>query len=330
MATGPRSYRYSFTEDAQLVRINLVRNSVPALAVAFLIACTLGCGKRVSESPVEEVRKPGAVEIDPSKVVARVDGEPISVDEVRQLIDAVDGGMDAEQALEVLIRNALLAAEAAGRGYRKHSEVVTARQRALARALLNTKIGQGVTIDSIEDQKLRRLYERQKEIFVHGVQRRVVHIVALTGEGKLSEDEALRLVEQAVERARAATSEEEFKQLGEELKKEYPEKVRVESLPPFAADSTRFAEPFVEASFVLTGIGNVSPPAKTKFGWHAIYFAEEIPPSNRSFEEVRDELAESVLSLVKQTKSDELLESIRKKGSIFIYESNLRGGGQQQ
>ncbi len=313
-----------------MVRIELVRNSIPALAVAFLTAWTVGCDQRISESALDEVGRPAAAKIDPSKVVAHVDGEPISVDEVRQLIDAVDGGMDAEQALDVLIRNALLAAEAADRGYRIHSEVVAARQKALARTLLNKEIARGVTIESIDDEKLRRLYDRQKEKFVHGVQRRVVHMVALTGKGKLSEEEALRLAERAAERAGAVSSEEEFQQLGEELKKEYPEKVRVESLPPFAADFTRFAQPFVKASFALPGIGSASPPTKTKFGWHVIYYAEEIPPSNRSFEEVRDELAEKVLPLVKQAKSDELWESIQKKGSIFIYESNLRGGGQQQ
>jgi hypothetical protein len=109
-------------------------------------------------------------------------------------------------------------------------------------------------------------------------------------------------------------------------KDEYTGKTRIESLPPFEADNKRFAGSFVKATFAIPKVGQTSPPAKTMFGWHVIFYAEEIPPKNESFEDVKMQLAQELLPQKRTFEAGHLFKSIYEKSSIFIYEDTLQDG----
>jgi foldase protein PrsA len=128
-----------------------------------------------------------------------------------------------------------------------------------------------------------------------------------------------------VEATRRAKNEEEFKSLAKTVsdKDEYRDKTRIENLPPFEVDNTDFAGPFVKGTFAIPSVGQVSPPVKTSFGWHVIYFSEEIPAENVSFKDARMQLAKELLPRKQTFEAGALFKSIYEKSDLFIYEDAL-------
>ncbi|MCP4606159.1 MAG: hypothetical protein GY847_37540 [Proteobacteria bacterium] len=307
-----------------------MQNALQIILVVGGLVFHLGCGGISDDSKPEIDRQGPVAQVDSDKVVARVDGIPILSKQVRELIDAVDGGLPVDEALEILIRNELLAAEARRRGFDAMNEVNHTQDIALVRAILKKQISEGINPDSLNQEKLKQYYELQKERFVHGMLRRVVHIVALVGKKEFTKEEAAQLGSRIAISMRNVKSEDEFIALGETFRNEYSNKVNIESLPPFAVETKMIVEPFVTATFALDKVGQVSPPIQTKFGWHVIYLAEELPPKNRSFEEVKKELSEEVLPSERKMKTKEWFDRLDKDNNIFVYENVLNDEVQSQ
>ena len=121
------------------------------------------------------------------ELAAEVDGVPVSLNDVKRLLAETDAGLSVEDAVDALIRNELLAAEARRRGYEENPMARDARHLALARAILNGRIGEGIAPGSIEEARLQEYYEEQKDRFVHGAKRKVVHFLAVVGPKALSD-----------------------------------------------------------------------------------------------------------------------------------------------
>ena len=194
----------------------------------------------------------------------------------------------------------------------------------LARHVLKTRIGKGIDADTLDEDKLRRLYEANKSRFSHGVLRRVVHILAQVKDKLFTDKQASAVAKEIAKHAGEVKTKEEFIELGESYKEKHKDKIRIENLPHLIErDSKQLVTEFVQAVFAVPGVGQSSRPVKTEYGWHVIYVWEELPPEDRSFEEVRAELSKHVLPYEKQLKAKELVESLRKKGEVFIYEEAL-------
>ncbi|MCP4674915.1 MAG: peptidyl-prolyl cis-trans isomerase [Deltaproteobacteria bacterium] len=298
------------------------------LIIGFL--CFVSCSETADNSTSISDSPSARVQISSQEIAASINDNHISLENVRELISAMDGGLPVEEAVQALIRNELLAAESKRRGYGQFREVADVRKRALARSFLRNKIGEGINPETLDQKKLRQYYESKKEYFVHGPQRRVVHILATLNKKKTNKKEALKIAEAIAERARKVKSEEEFISLGEAKKKELPKKIIFEHLDPFSAESKRLVKPFVEGAFAVSKVGQTSPPVETGFGWHVIYVAEELPEKNVSFEEARIDLAEKVLPYEREARAKELLEQLHKSGSVFIYEDVVQTGFTEQ
>ncbi|MDD5305950.1 MAG: peptidyl-prolyl cis-trans isomerase [Deltaproteobacteria bacterium] len=294
---------------------------------------------------------------DPSRVVARVDGEAILVDDVASLLEdargrdkervpekvadagAGDGGTSgpedvlrhwpsANEALEDLVRLELLAGEARRRGFGSFAEVEDARRAALARALLVQRIDRGVNARTLDEKKLRSIYEAGISSFVHGPLRRVAHMVVLAGKNGLPDAQAKKEAERIAAAARSVATLEGFRELGNRESSGTGGKIKYEELPPFPADSTAFVQPFVKATFAIGGSGQSGGPVSTRYGWHVIFVIEELPAENRSFGEVRAQLVEGLLPVEKRAAAESLMDRLSKAGGIFIYESALLGAGE--
>jgi hypothetical protein len=239
-----------------------------------------------------------------------------------------DGGLDADGALAVLIRSQLLAAEARRRGFDATAEVQDARHRALARVVVEKKIGEAVTAETLDQDKLKEFYKAQKRRFVHGVQRRVVHFLAKTGKKGMADQEALALAEKAQKTARDIVNEEDFiSELGAIITKAHRGKVLIEKLPPIDKENKRLVRSFVDAVFAVGKVPGVSRPVKTKFGWHVIFVAEQLPAESISFEEARATLSSEVLPEEKKYQASVMLEKLEKQGDVFIIEEALTSEG---
>jgi peptidyl-prolyl cis-trans isomerase C len=223
------------------------------------------------------------------------------------------------------VRNTLLADEARRRGYDKSPQIAIATKKAIAQALLRSKVGEAVTADNQDPARLKRYYESNIGRYVHGIKRRVVHLVAETDNQQLSESEALQVVEKARKAALGAVDEADF------ITKVQPFEsalgpVKTETLPPFEADNNRLVRPFVEATFAIAKVGDLSPPVKTRFGLHIIYLAEEIAAINRSFEDAKKEIAQTVLPESKRAETAEIMSSLLSDKEIFIFDNALKEG----
>jgi hypothetical protein len=235
-----------------------------------------------------------------------------------------DGGLAAlSDALEELTTLELLSAEALRRGYFDYPEVEDAHKIALARAVLRKKIGKETTKETLDSEKLKKYYELQKKRFKHGVQRHVIHLLVQTSSKGMSDDAANKVAARAALLVQDISDKEQFRKRLKPLLDEYGTQVRIEDLPPFDSDDKSFVEPFVKATFQIPKIGGISPPIKTNFGWHVIYVDGEEPAIDRSFEQVKDELAEEVLSSEKKIRAKAFMEKLEKEKGVFYYGDSI-------
>jgi hypothetical protein len=295
------------------------RLRVAALALlAFLpSACDGGGGNATGAegAAIAEKAREGT-----SPPAATVDGEEIGIDEVRALMEESDAGLSAEQALDALIEERLLAREAARRDI-GGVDVDIERERAMAYRLL-LKIRDETTVDSIDERTLEGDYARQRERFVHGVERRVVHAVARTGKRGMKDPAAAEALARRIrDTVDGAASEVDFSARVKPFQKEAGAALKVEHLPPFAAETRRFDRVFVDAAFAVPKVGAISPVFRTSFGWHVMYVMEELPSENVPFAEARRVLAEERLQQEREKRTVQLLQRLTQENPVFLYES---------
>jgi peptidyl-prolyl cis-trans isomerase C len=70
---------------------------------------------------------------------------------------------------------------------------------------------------------------------------------------------------------------------------------------------------FEEAAFAL-GVGEISPPVRTQFGYHVIKVTERTPAHVKAFDEVRDEVRNDLISQFVDT----LLQDLRRTAKVQI------------
>jgi peptidyl-prolyl cis-trans isomerase C len=285
-----------------------------ALALAVLGACDATATDRVATGDPAGTSVPAVTE---DRLIARIDGRALGVEQVQELIDAADAGLGRAAAREALIRAELLAAEARRRGFDRERAVSRARRDALARRLLERE-AQQVTVDSLDQAELERLYAQQRERFVHGPLRKVVHAVVRTGKDRLEPAAAAEAARRIAAAASTAGTEEEFRAAVGQFKAELGKALKTESLPPFAAESRRFVPEFVSATFALEAPGSVSAPIETSFGWHVIMLLEELPPRNTPFGEAREIIGRELLPAERKRRTEQLFERLEQQAEITV------------
>lgn len=320
MIEGARIYAGYHEGGMMNTMVQLKHIAALALLILLGAACNQSTEKPNQSSKTQRQTGPQNI------IVAAVDEAPILARDLMAFQAAQDGGMTNEEALNILIRNQLLANEANRRGYGIFLKVSDARKTAMARALLKKRVGREVNTSSIDEQRLRKLYEVKKSLFVHGELRRVDHIVVQVMKKGLSSDEAAELARVLFSdlRQNRVESEEDFLQFAKKAVEIHGKnKVKLEELPPFEETTANFAQPFVNASFRLRREGETSPITETKFGYHIIFLAEIIPPKNQSFAEARDIIAEKWLPTEQKLQTKQLMDNLLKSGNVFIYENVL-------
>lgn len=297
------------------------------IAVLFL-PIIAGCDRAgTSQTSVSNGPAPSTSSTEVTEdMVARVNGKPIYAKEIAALTESADVKLSPKDALEILIRNKLLAEEARRRGFATAKELEVIEKDTLVRALLNAQAGEGLTAETIPPDRLQRCYDARKKEYDHPALRRVVHFLVRTDKKQLSLAEARTIAEKARAAALQATDEADFVQRVKPFTDEGGKNVITESLPPFASDNQRFVRAFVDATFALSKVGDISPSTKTDFGIHVIFLAAEIPAVHRSLDEVKAEVATACLPEVRREKAAEIITTLYNRNKIFIYEDALKSG----
>lgn len=297
---------------------------IAILVLPLFIGCERGESPE-STAPDRPAPKSATADIT-EDIVATVNGNPIYAGEISNLIASAPDDLSPEKALEILVQNKLLAEEARRRGFAAAPEIEIIQKDALARELLISRVGEGITAQSIPRKHLQRCYDARKMKYDHPTLRRVVHFLAKTKGTKLSEEDARAIAEKARQAAAHATDANDFVLRVKPLTDEGGKEVFTESLSPFARDDKQLVQPFVDATFALSKVGDISPPTQTIFGFHVIFLAEEIPAEHRTLDDVKEEVAEACLPQVRRETAAEIISSLLDRNETFIYEDALKSG----
>ncbi|WP_134500100.1 peptidylprolyl isomerase [Microvirga pakistanensis] len=283
-----------------------VRKSLLTLGAALplMAGAALAQTPPASSPPASSpATSPAAVPaVDPSKVVARVNG--LEITEGDLAIAAEDPALQMpnvpdEQKRELLtgymidLKLGAKAAEAAkvGSGADFARKLAYNRDKTLLDEYLDQTAKKAVTPDAA-----RKLYDETVKSLPAEQEVRARHILVE------NEDEAKK----AAARVKGG---EDFAKVAGELSKDPGSKTDGGDLGFFTKD--RMVEPFAEAAFKLEA-GQISDPVKSQFGWHVIKVEEKRAKPAPSFEETKDQV-EAYLGRKAQ---QDLITSLRKDAKI--------------
>jgi|GEM_PF-38748 len=137
----------------------------------------------------------------------------------------------------------------------------------------------------VDDAALREYYERRSAEFRTEEERAASHIL-ITAEDGESDDDARARAAELVERIRGG---EEFAALAAEYSDDPGTASAGGSLGWIGRGMLE--GPFEDTLYAMAEVGDVSDPVKTDFGWHIIRLDDIRAGEERSFEEVRDQIA---------------------------------------
>jgi peptidyl-prolyl cis-trans isomerase D len=153
----------------------------------------------------------------------------------------------------------------------------------------------------VTEEELKAYYEEQKENFTSAERRRISHILVSADFSKPNEEQAaLAKITQIRERI---VQGEDFAKLAKELS---DDKVSAEKGGELGYIVKGSLEPNLERVALSLAKGAISDPVKTSFGYHIVTVTELVPAMTRSFEEVKDEIAETYRKNVAENKFYEL------------------------
>jgi peptidyl-prolyl cis-trans isomerase C len=246
-----------------------------------------------------------AAPTDPAKVVARVDGQPITEADVAlagedPALQGVADGQKRDVIVGYLIdlKTGARAAEAAkvGESPEFARKLAYFRDKLLLDDYLEREVKKAVTPAAV-----RQLYDDTVKSIKPEDEVRARHILV---EG---EDEAKRI-------AARVKGGEDFSKVAGEVSKDPGSKAEGGDLGFFTQD--RMVAPFAEAAFKMKP-GDVSDPVKSQFGWHVIKVEERrqkpVPPFDEMKEQVETYLTrktqQDVVLKLRETAKVERLEA---------------------
>jgi peptidyl-prolyl cis-trans isomerase C len=259
------------------------------------------------------------------EVVARIDGEVITVADLQHKIDGLDPYSRARfstpeqrrKFLDNLVRFEVLAREAQNRGYDKDPEVQRALKNQMITSLVQKEIDDKLRPEDVGDAEVARYYQEHPGEFRQPEQVRVNQIFTVDA-GK---------ADRAAAAARAlkgkAGADKAFHELVNEMSEDEDSKSRGGDLTFFDRESQMYPRPVIEAAFRLADIGDVSPPVRSDKGYHVLVLTQKRPGFTRALPEVSREIRRLILRERRAKKMDELVAEMRQRLKVEVYEDQL-------
>lgn len=280
--------------------------SRPSLAVIALFAAL---GASSAQTPTPAPATPPApqtapAEPSPDTVIARVDGQPITMQDLT--IAAEDLGqqlpqqLTAEQRRDYLVNyltDLKLAAKAANDEKLEESPEFKARLAYFRNKVLVDQYLEQAAKKGVSEEGMRKLYEETMKNAAPEMEARARHILVETeGEAK-----------QAYERV--TKGKEDFAKLAGELSKDPGSGKEGGDLGYFTKD--RMVPEFADAAFKLEP-GQVSEPVKSQFGWHVIKLEDKRVKPAPPFDQVKPQIEQYMTRKV----HTDLILALREKGKV--------------
>jgi len=280
-----------------------------SLGVVVAVTALVSCAADPTRSASGPQRAQGSAELG-GQVVSTVDGYPVTLEDVRELMTL---GMTAQQALRTLQDELILIGEAERRGFERDPEVFTVGRKARVQALLHAE----ASTQQVGEEALREAYQAAGARFRHGERRASVHVLA-----KLPKAASAEEVAAAESLAREVIGQMQTSPPGALVKRYNGKKLSglsivAEQVPP-AERGSRFDEAYLDALFSLPGPGVVPNPVRSSFGVHAIRVMRVIPAKNIPFEQARQELERELLVRRQREHIDTWLSELRSDRGVVV------------
>lgn len=291
--------------------------SVVFVLSVFLALAVIGC--QAGKTP--ETGKKAAVggDVKEGKVVAEVGGEKITLEKLDEMIQDLPPQFQAMASsrkgefLDNVIDEKLLYGKALSENIDKDPKVKRQLEQISKQVVisefLKREIEQKVRIS---DEDAKNYYEANKAQYTEQEKYRARHILVDTeGEAK---DILNRL-----------NAGEDFAALAKE-KSKCPSKEKGGDLG--LVSKGQMVPEFDNAALTLEP-GKTSDVVKTQFGYHVIRLEEKQPAKERSFEEVKDQIKQTLLPLKQKENFEALLKELKDKNKVVVYKEELQPPTQQ-
>lgn len=271
-----------------------------ALIMAISSLALGGC-ERPERPAVGSTTEPNAVE----HVVARVGNQAIGASEVRARMAAE--GVDAQVAVQQLIDEELLLAEAKRLGFSERRETARTIDRRMVRAMLRDLEAEN-TAASITEDELREDFALHREKFEVPERRRSWHILVRErgDEGRAKAESILRELRAAGE---PRSVFDRYAAEGDS------EGVKAEDLPPISAKAA-MEKPYLDALFEADSEGLIDGVVETSYGWHAIFVAEIRPAERKTMKDVEEESRERLSQKKRYERLNDIIEGLEAEGLV--------------
>lgn len=270
-------------------------------------------------------------------VIARVGDDVITADDLKRQLDQVSpflrGRYDTverkKEFLENLIRNELLAQEAARRGLDKAPQVREQLKRAMVQELLRRQLDERLAGGDLADAELRKFYDLHLDDFVKPERARVSRILLAAPPG----DAAAR----AAARRRASALRQEIDQRARKGEANAFQAVALKrsqdpSSAPLGGDlrflsreemAKGFSPQLADAAFALKSPGDEAGPIETPQGIELVRLQARTAALERTFEQAKDAIRGRVARERRSRDYDEFVRKLREDGRVTIDEGEL-------
>lgn len=264
-----------------------------------LTVLLVGCGD-VAGRVAQPIAPGGSARVG-GTVVSTVDGEAITLEDVRTLVRG--SRLDAAEALRRLQAERLLMTQAERRGRWADRPVRHVTRQALVQALLD----QEAATATVSDAELRAAYEREHDRFDVPERRASLHVLAFVEASE--QDKAAYAFIRRVRDELAASADPQSVWTRYQLHVEPGLRVSAERIPAVDRHAP-FVKPYLDALFGVTAAGVVAQPVRTRFGWHAIVVTEITPASHETLEAAREELRAELLREKRRVHTEKFLREL--------------------
>ena len=270
-------------------------------------------------------------------VVARVGGETITADEVKQRLNETSPFLRAryntldrkKEFLENLIRNELLAQEAERQGLDKSPQVREQVKRAMIQELIHKQLDEKMTGADIPDPELKKYYDAHLDDYVKPERARVFHIFLPAKDAKekaearkkaaalLKDIEAREKKTPAEPNAFQVTAQKESK---DQLSAPMGGDLRFLSREELAK---AYSQELAAAAFELKNPGDKSGVVDTPTGVELIKLQVKTVALNRSFDESKESIRGRMARERRTHDYDEWMKRLRDGAKVSINEAEL-------
>lgn len=254
-------------------------------------------------------------------VVATVSGRKIPASAIAQR----GRGVPASRALEGIIRDELLVAEAKRRGLANAPAVEEAVRRALVQELLRQELDDQKLGAALPEAELREYYAKHHDELSPPERVRVLHIrFEDTGPRSRALAEAtLRDIAAREKRGeRSAFAAAAMKLSQDPRSAQAGGDLQFLSAPELSA---RIGPPAATAAFALAAPGDKAGPIQTAQGLEVLELVARSPAANRSYDEVVPRIRAELARQKKEKAFEAFVASLRAKADVRVDEAVLAG-----